>query len=155
MWWSLTVGAFFFTLGAHAAVCRLPIRADRVIRFLAVGGITGLVLAWLVIAHYGAIAPQTIAALLAYALACEIYIFLFTMTISSISANLLIKLSERELTIPDISSMYDSGKMVAQRLHRLVGTGFLRDSEAGVTITEKGQRLTAAFDLLRSFFRHA
>lgn len=155
MWWSLTVGAFLFVIGGHAIACRLPIRTDRVVRFVVVGGVTGTTLIWIMGIRYGLFAPQTSAALLAYALACEIYIFLFTMTISSISANLLIKLSERELTITDINNVYDSGKMVAQRLHRLVSTGFLRDSESGVTVTKKGQRLTAALGLLRSFFRHA
>jgi hypothetical protein len=99
-------------------------------------------------------APQTWAAALVYAFCCELYIFLFTFALSSITANLLGRLSRCNMTDRDIEQFYDSRHMVATRLDRLVAVGLLEEGQAGLRLTTEGARMVSTFRLLRGFFRH-
>lgn len=151
----MVAGSFLGSLVLHAAACRLGLRADRVIRFLAGGAAMGLLLLLLTSKRYGWFAVETVAALLVYASLCELYLFLFTMTISSISANLLVRLRSGDMTLSEIEQRYDSQKMVRDRLDRLEGTGFLRYDGGRILIAGKGARFLSVFRSLRRFFRHA
>jgi len=153
VWGATVTGSFLGSLVLHAAACRLQLSADRVIRFLLVGGAMGLVLLLLMAHRHGLYALETVAALLLYGFLCELYLFLFTMTLSSISANLLVRLRSGDMTLPEIEQRYDSRKMVRDRLDRLEGTGFLRYDGGRILIAEKGARFLSVFRFLRRFFR--
>ena len=76
---------FVAAVALHAIWCRLSTRLSVVVKFVLVGGATGLVL----IGHLigiGGLSTGTLAGALVYALACELYIFLFTLILSSVSA---------------------------------------------------------------------
>lgn len=154
-WFVHSIGAFAAALCVHAIACRLPIQANRVMMFLAVGIVVGTLLAWFTIARYGLLTSETAATLLVYAFTCELYIFLFTMTIGSISANLLIRLSAGDKRLADMLRDYNSMSMVSQRLDRLVDNGFLEPREDLFSLTRKGTCLLKAFHMLRRFFRHS
>jgi predicted transcriptional regulator len=154
--WAAPAAGFFVTaLAAHAVATRLGGRMDRVTRFVVVGGPIGLALAWVMATEFGAFSVQSICAILVYAAACELYLFLFTMTIGSISSNLLVRLSSGALTKTEIEARYDSRAMVEQRLERLVGTGFLTSNAGRFALTDKGERFVASMRKLRALFRHA
>jgi hypothetical protein len=154
MWFPLFVLATACAIASHGAACRLDIGMDRVSRFLAVGSVIGLALLVFLIDTYGILSVETFAAALSYAFACELYIFLFTLVSSSISANLLMTLYDRELTAAEIDDIYDSERMVAQRIRRLLATGFLRSEASGLTVTPKGMRLQKLLRALYAFFGH-
>jgi len=151
-WLALSVGGFALALGAHAIACRFPLRADRVTRFLIVGIVAGAGLTWILIGQYEMSALDIVAALLVYAFACELYIFLFTMTIGSISSNILVRLLRQEMRISDVALAYDSEQMVRQRIDRLIGIAFLERRQNGVALTAKGNRFVLVFRRLRRFF---
>jgi hypothetical protein len=155
VWFATVAGSFLTSLVLHAVACRLPLNADRVIRFLAVGTGVGLVLLLSTMQRYGLFAIETVAAILVYALLCELYLFLFTVTISSISANLLVRLRSGDMTLSEIEQRYDSRKMVQARLDRLESTGFLHYDGGRILIAGKGARFLSVFQSLRRFFRHA
>jgi hypothetical protein len=97
---------------------------------------------------------QILSSLLVYALICELYLFLFTLTISSVSANLLLALRRKALTEEELEEQYDSRKMVAQRLARLEAVGLLGRSGDTLRPTPSGLRATARWAAFRRFFRH-
>ena len=129
-------------------------RRDRVIRFLVVGSVAGLALIACLAARYGLWSREAVAGVLLYGFLCELYIFLFTMTLSSISSNLLTLLLRGPMSDAEVSNVYDSRHMVEQRLQRLLGTGFLgRDGER-LILTAKGARLLRMLRHFRAAFKH-
>ena len=151
-WSAVVIGCFVGSLVLHAMACRLQLRADRVVRFLAGGTLTGLLLLLLCSELYGWFAVETVAAALAYAFLCELYLFLFTMTISSISANLLVRLRSGSMALHEIERRYDSRQMVRVRIERLANTGFLHLDGERICIDAKGFKLLRIFRALRQFF---
>jgi hypothetical protein len=154
-WAVLVLASFAAALALHRLACRLPVNMDRVSRFLLAGGIAGACLLWATSARYGLASVETAGAALVYAFLCELYIFLFTMTISSISSNLLVRLSSHDMRVEEIAQRYDSRQMVRQRLERLASTGFLSQTGSRLALTAKGVRFVRTFGALRRFFRQA
>jgi hypothetical protein len=148
---ALTV--FAGAMVGHAILCRLPVGLNIVFRFVVVGGVIGLVWAWWLYGNFG-LAPQFWAGVLVYGLCCELYVFLFTLAISSVSANLLVSLSRRAMTAAELEQLYDSRTMVSARIDRLVGIGLFDETAAGLELTSKGARMVRTFGWLRAFFRH-
>jgi hypothetical protein len=154
MWF---VGAFIGLIIAvilHAGLCRAPLPLNVVTRFLVAGGLVGASLVWWLVGRYGITAPQTWAAALVYAFCCELYIFLFTFAMSSITANLVGRLLRRNMTDSQIEQFYDSRHMVATRLDRLVAVRLIDERPAGLRLTTEGARMVGIFRRLRHFFRH-
>src|SRR6266542_3879192 len=125
MWLVGALFALMIAVGGHAGFCRVSMPLNVVTRFLVTGGLVGACLVWWLVNWYGATAPQTWAGALVYAFWCELYIFLFTFAMSSITANLVGRLSRCALTDTDIEQLYDSRDMVATRLDRLVAVGLV------------------------------
>jgi hypothetical protein len=123
-------------------------------RFLITGGLVGAFLVWWLVGRYGIAAPQTWAAALLYAFCCELYIFLFTFAMSSITANLVARLSRCDMTDMDIEQLYDSRHMVATRLDRLIAVGLVTEHTGELRLTAEGRRMVRTFRRLRRFFRH-
>ena len=149
----IAIGVFLGVVLVHAAVCRLNLPGNSVFRFLAIGTAVGLAFAMRLYRGPGT-ASETIAALLVYALSCELYLFLFTMTIGSISTNLLITLSRHDRTLAEIEQLYNSRSMVEKRITRLISAGLLVPEGTHLAVTARGERLTAFLTASRSFFRH-
>jgi hypothetical protein len=138
----------------HAALCRAPISPNGVTRFLLVGGLVGICLVGWLISRYDMTAPQTWAAAALYAFGCELYVFLFTFAMSSVTANLLGRLSRHDMTDADIEQLYNSRHMVATRLDRLVAVGLVEERPAGLRLSPEGSRMVHIFQQLRRLFRH-
>jgi len=154
MWLFSSLLSFLIALGLHAAAGRLPLISNSVLRFLAVGTAVGLALvAWLFTA-YAPLAVEQLTALLVYAFACVLHIFLFASTLSSVSANLLLRLSRQPLLPEDVAQLYSGRRMTEVRLERLIGSGFLSAGPKGLTLTAVGARTVSAYERLRSLFRH-
>jgi hypothetical protein len=144
---------FLAAVAVHALLVRTRLTGNSVAKFLAAGGLLGLLLGGHVLAYDG-LGLGLSAALAAYAFACELYIFLFTMVMSSVSVKLLLSLRERDLLGPEIDVLYDSAGMVARRLDRLVAVGLLQPDGTFYRVSPRGRRLGWTFAALRHFFRH-
>jgi DNA-binding HxlR family transcriptional regulator len=140
------------TLLVHGLATRLP-RGNPIGKFLLVGGAGGLALACHLLQTSG-LTLATAAGLMAYAFACELYLFAFTLVASSVSARLLLLLREGELSRAQIQGMYDTAGMVERRLARLVAAGLLVRHGSAYRVTPKGRRLLGVFLALKGFFRH-
>ncbi len=154
-WLLIVAGAFAVALMLHSITCRLALGIDRVMRFLFVGGAAGVLLVLISSKLYGFWTLETLGAALTYAFLCELYLFLFTMTIGSISSNVLIRLASQEMSRQEIDRRYDSVAMVQQRFERLICTGFLSRCGDEFALTQKGATLVASLDRLRRFFGHS
>ena len=136
----------------HSVATRIP-WGNPIGKFLLVGGGAGLALgAHLVV--LGGDSLALLAALLTYAFLCELYLFLFTMVASSISARLLLLLRQRDLTADEIKSLYDPAGMVDCRLERLLVAGLLKQEACSYRVSGRGRRLAALFLALKRFFGH-
>jgi hypothetical protein len=154
MWFVGTVLGLTMAVIGHAGFCRAPVPLNVVTRFLVIGGLVGICLVWWLLNRYGATAPQTWAGVVVYAFCCELYIFLFTFAMSSVTANLVANLSRRDMSDADIEQLYDSRHMVATRLDRLVVVGLVDERPSGLRLTTEGARMVRTFHRLGGFFRH-
>ena len=155
MWLVLAVGYFVVAVGLHALVTRVPLGASSVARYVVVGSLTGLALGAHLIWLYGPATP-TLTALLLFALACEVYIFLFTLTTSSISSTILLTLRSGGLDEEALDARYSASYMVDARLAKLETNGFLHREGDRFELTARGKGLVASFQRLRRlFFRHS
>jgi len=154
MWCVAAFLALMLAVTGHASLRGASVPLDVVARFLLTGGVIGAGLVWWLVSRYGVSATQTWAGAMVYAACCELYIFLFTFAMTSITANLIGKLSRRDLADTDIEQLYDSRDMVATRLDRLIAIGLVIERPTGLQLTTKGARLARIFYHLRGLFRH-
>jgi hypothetical protein len=155
MWLIASLVAFMAGLAIHAILCRFPVaRGGALGKFLAGGALIGLILTAIIFWIYG-FSTFSIASLLLYAALCELYLFLFNSVKTSISANLLVLLAERELTELEIHQTYDDRTMVERRIDRLRAAGLVKLGPEGLQVTAKGEHLLMILSSMRRFFRHA
>src|SRR5215216_1842768 len=130
--------AFVVAVALHTVVCRLPLKLSVVLKFVLVGGLVGLgLLGWLITA-YGLSTP-TLAGLVTFALASELYVFFFTLILSSVSAIWLRRLHRGSIDTATLAEAYSPTWMVDVRLERLAENGFLSRTTDGYRLTEKGR----------------
>jgi hypothetical protein len=103
---------------------------------------------------YGA-SVSTLAGVLSYALACELYVFMFTLILSSVSAIWLRRLYRGSIEVSALAEAYSPTWMVDTRLERLADNEFLARTGDGYRVTERGLKMLQTFRRLRHFFRHA
>ena len=155
MGWLVSAGvAFAAAVALHALVVRRPYAGNGVTVFLASGALVGVALAVHELWRRGP-GTETAASLVVYALACELYIFVFTLVGTSVSAALLITLADGALAETEIAQRYDERHMVEGRLARLLATGLLRADDGACALTARGRALAAAFSRVRRLFGHA
>lgn len=147
------LAAFILAVLLHGLVMRVPMRMDSVRRFLMVGAPLGLALVVFALSQFG-FTISGFAAILLYALLCELYMFCFTLVLSSVSVTMLIMLRQGPVTDSSLISIYAPEEMVQLRVSRLIKTGFLKQEGENLTVTIKGMKLHRIFFGLRRFFQH-
>ena len=146
--------SFLVSVGLHVLAGRLGLIANSVFRFLVVGSAVGVILILWLIARYGPLSADLITSVLAYAFLCNLYVFLFTLPLSSVSANLLSRLSRQPLGPEEVARLYNGHNMTELRITRLIHAGFLDANSEGVALTVVGARIVTAYERLRRLFRH-
>ena len=149
----LAVAYFVAALALHTIWCRTAARPSVVVKFVAIGGVTGLALLGHLLVVEG-LTYRTLAGLLVFGLASELYVFCFTLIISSVSAIWLRRLYRGGIEEAALAEAYSPTWMVEVRLSRLVENGFLVRAGDGYQLTEKGRRLMSTFGRLRAIFKH-
>jgi len=134
----------------HALVVRVPIRGDSVRKFVAVGGLIAVLLGLHALVGFVSLRAG-IAALVAYAFACELYLFLFTLAGSSVSVRLLRLLNDGPRRRTEMEAVLAPPKMVEERIARMKAVGLI---EANGAVSPRGRRLVARFLAWKRFFRH-
>jgi hypothetical protein len=142
--------AFLGAVAFHALLLRLPFKGDSVTKFVLAGGTIGIFLGLVI--FFKAPTLSGLAALVIYAFAAELYVFLFTLVGSSVSARILLTLRQRSRSADEIDAVFDTTGMVEGRIARLKAVGLL-DSETGA-ITPRGRLLAGVFRAFKHFFRH-
>jgi hypothetical protein len=154
VWALAAAAAFALAVMAHAALGRVPgLPLNMVSRFLAPGLPIGLALLVALVGS-GQSPIELVAALLCYALACELYIFLYTMVSSSVSVSLLLRLRRGPADWRQLDADYSDETMVDGRLAKLMANGLIVSTPDGFLPTPRGEALVTSFDRLRRFFRH-
>ena len=148
------LSAFVIALLLHGLVLRVPMRMDSISRFLLIGVPLGLALCVFTLNRFG-FKLQGFAPIMLYALLCELYIFSFTLVLSSVSATMLIMLRNGSIPVSALASVYDPAKMVQIRLDRLIHNGFIEKKTAVFALTPRGMSYHRAFTALRVFFGHS
>jgi Na+(H+)/acetate symporter ActP len=148
----MLAGACFASAVLLHGLLRLPL--DSVRKFLLVGTPIGVLLMIAVVA-LGGMAIPAFAAIALYAFLCELYVFCFTLAMSSISATTLVKLRNGPVPVARLTAIYRPSEMVKLRLDRLLQSGFLTMQSGRLVLTERGRRLHATFAKLSGFFDHS
>lgn len=92
---------------------------------------------------------EAFAALIWYGFSCELYVFLFTLSLSSISVKIIQLLSRRTMSIAEIEAAYQPGDMVSKRFERLQAARLI-EGENNFTLTAKGKKLVWVFNVIRN-----
>jgi hypothetical protein len=153
MWLVLAVVALVAAVAGHSCVCHSGLSGNIVLKFLVVGVICGAALT-VVLMLVNGLGMTTLAALLMYALGCELYIFVFTLVSSSVSASLLVRLRSSPAREDEIEERYSAKYMVNARIDKLVKNGLLVPESNGYALSPAGERLHRVFERLRTFFGH-
>ncbi len=153
MWLPLSFVAFVLAIAFHAICMRVFQNANRVISFFLIGSAMGCALVLIVAWRYGSTSYEAAGSALCYAFLCELYVFLFTLSLSSVSANLLARLHRGRMSPAEVEQLYDSHRMVASRIERLRRNGLLQYDSNAVRVTPKGERLLRTLNAMRVFFR--
>jgi hypothetical protein len=107
--------ALVFAIACHAALRRIPKAPGAVAAFLIVGILIGgavTTLLWLSPLAW----DEFLAALIVYAALSALYLFLFTLALGSITANILVALSHGTTDVTDLAARYDGRRMVSNRV---------------------------------------
>lgn len=97
---------------------------------------------------------EILGALLIYAFACELYVFLFTLTLGSVSAQLLVLLAQSPRSPSALDASYSGRDMTERRIERMACNGLIVARDGLIELTGRGRRLVGAFASLRRFFGH-
>jgi hypothetical protein len=89
---------------------------------------------------------------LVYGLACELYLFVFTLSAHSVSARLLAVLGSGPRSPIDLERVCDPERMVQTRKAQMLQTGLLAGVPSDYRVTDKGRRVLDTFERLHRFF---
>ena len=95
--------------------------------------------------------PAALAGMTAYAFACELYIFTFTLVTSSVSVSLLLSRLAPSQSVQRAPTLSPEA-MVRRRLDNMAEAGLLRARDGRYFLTPKSQRLVRLHRQLRRFF---
>ena len=154
MWWIGVAVAATASLLAHAILTRALPGANAVVLFLAGGLMIGSALVAWAGSVLGIISIAFVAVTLTYAAWCELYVFLCTLALSSVSANILVRVAGASVDTGDLAVSYSSQDMVEQRLARMQAAGLIAGNADGFRLTRRGAIVVGAYRLLRAVFRH-
>lgn len=154
MWFLLSLAALALAIGLHAALARISPAGNRVRQFMSAGGLSGGALILLFGSRPDMPLHFRLAGVLFYAFGCELYIFLFTFVISSVSVALLLaRLGHRDQ--PDTGSPSPNPtQMVERRLVGMAAAGLLEYRGGRFYLNRRSRFVLACYRVLRRFFRH-
>ena len=150
IWIYIACCGFLIAMILHAVLSRIAANTSRVALFVAIGTPIGAGIFYIAVTAYGLWSAKMLASVLVYAVLCELYIFVFTLAMASISANVLVRLKVKSLSVKDLSLIYDGNTMASRRVERLIDTELLAyDQDNILSLTAKGHKLAEIFVMAR------
>jgi hypothetical protein len=137
----------------HAIWCRFPPDLSSVPKMVIVGALVGMALTGHLLLAFG-LTTATLAGVLVYGLAIELYLFMSTLIFSSVSAIWLRRLRRGRARVDTMRESYSPTWMVDSRLERLHKSGLVAEGADRLQVTAKGLRMILTFGRLRAFFGH-
>lgn len=151
-WLFGSISAFALAILSQAVLLRWFGVRHGIVAFVCGGVVIGLLLVaslvWLW-PLYGAIAGT-----LLYAFLCELWMFILSVTFSSVAASLLMHLRMRPIALDDINRLFDDRVMIQNRIGWLTNIGAAVLHDGTLTATGAGKKLASLFNAFRSFFGH-
>ncbi|PWU09367.1 MAG: hypothetical protein C5B47_03515 [Verrucomicrobia bacterium] len=147
----MAVAAFLTSVAGHLGAVKLWPRQNRVFSFLSCGFFVGGIFLAILLKMRSSL--EALEAAVIYAFACELYIFLFTFVIGSISVVILIQLKE-DGCLPEFQAETADDNFIGGRIQRMLELGILGKEGEHLRLTVRGRILLRAYKVLRSFFRH-
>lgn len=140
---------FVSTVVLHGLLGRIGRPRNSILRYLSVWGVGNLAL---MVSFWGQEVSRIewFAGFALFAFLGEIYVFLFTFVMSSVSAAILMKSSSLQNEFPD----EEPRKMVEKRIATLVRVGLLQISTKGQELTSRGRCVLKIYQTLRILFGH-
>lgn len=151
-WLGYAFITFVVAVLSQAIVTRVGLLGNAFNSFMAVGGCLGVAL-MVQMFRYHTI-DIAVAATLTYGLLCELFIFTFTFVGSTVSANLLIRISRRPMNRDEIDGLYDDREMIKQRIEGLINARLLAEQNGSLSVTARGAAITKGFYAAQRLFSH-
>jgi hypothetical protein len=151
-WLGYSLLAYVAAVLGQAAMLRWHVLRNGMVAFLACGTPIGLVLAMALFHRYSGTLAW--AGTLLYAFLCEVWMFAFSSTFSSVSATLMLHLRARAMQRSEIDFLYDNRGMIQRRIGWLLQIGAAEERNSRLEPTRLGMRMAGAFNALRAFFGH-
>lgn len=148
-WLLAAISALAGVIFTHAVLRRLRPAGNSVIQFLALAALGAGALVW-ILARSATPPVQQLAALALLTFGSELYLFLFTFAISSVSLALLLEKTGRN----DASLPVAQAPTPAARLERMLESRLLLRTPAGYALAPAGRVIVRTRQVLRNFFRH-
>lgn len=151
-WLGWALGTFIFSVFAQNMILRLIKLRNGMLAFVIAAFPLGLVLIAVLFVAYPT--DPALAGVLLYAFLCELWMFVFSSTFSSVSTSLLWHLNVRPMRRDEIDRLYDNREMIQRRIRWLSIIQAAVEKDGRLIPTEKGRKLAGLFDVLRAFFGH-
>ena len=146
------IASFLYFLGAlflQAILARFNILSNSIVRCAVSAILLGIGLfLHLLILRFDM--TDYVAAILLFGLLIELYVFLFTLSLGSISFKILSLLRETPHSEEEIKSKYAPRNMVEQRYKRLLDGEFISIDGGRIALTAKGRQVLRLVDLTRT-----
>lgn len=151
-WLVWAFGGFVLAVLGQSLILRSTALRNGVVAFVAAGMPVGLALMAVLLPNYPR--DRAWAGTLLYAFLCELWIFVFSATLSSVSANLMLHLRVCAMRRDEIDQLYDNRGMIQRRIGWLRRIGAAVEKNGRLMPTARGRRLASLFDTLLDFFGH-
>ncbi len=154
MWLVYPSVALAAAIGLNAAAIPLHLIDNAIVRFAVIAAGVGSFLFAGLYVFYG-FGIETVAAIFMYSFGCQLYVFLFTLVLSSVSVNIMLRLKRGTLTERQLNEIYDSATMAELRVNRLLKNNLVAYDSGRIAATTRGRRLASMFDRFRKLFGHS
>jgi hypothetical protein len=151
-WLVLAFGGVALAVLGQALILRLSARSNGMVAFVLAGVPVGLALMAALLPGYST--SQAWAGVFLYAFLCELWMFVFSSTFSSVSANLTLHLRAQPLRRSHIDQLYDNRAMIHRRIRWLHHIHAAVEKDGRLVPTDRGRKLAGLFDAVRTFFGH-
>lgn len=152
MWLIPTILAFACVIAVHATLRRVAPAGNSVVQFLGVAVLGAGALA-MILPLTAASGLECLTALSLLTFCCELYLFLFTFAISSVSIAMLLAHTGRAPR-PETGEPTGEAPAPAGRVRRRLESRLLVRTSAGYALTSSGRAIVRVCQRLRDFFRH-
>src|SRR5262245_1126101 len=155
MWFIGAISAFATAVVIHAVIRRIKRATSNITLTFLIGACLPAVIffGWLV-ARFGC-ASQTWAGVLVFCFLCQLYVFIITFAMASVTANCLVRLAQNQDPETKLDSVYESANMVDVRIDRLKAINLIMEAPSGlITLTTLGEKVVHIFVRVKNFFHH-